>query len=418
MQQGKHIGKIVLQLRDESGSLDLGPIDTSRMDGALLNATASYLIVGGLGGLGRSMAVWMVGRGARHFTFLSRSAGTGPHDQDLVRELESLGYTAQLVRGDVTSKNDVARAVDGTPWPLKGIIQMSMVLRDQMFEGMSFEDWEAVTEPKVRGTWNLHDVTTERGVDLDMFILFSSLSGIGGQIGQANYAAANTFLDAFAEYRRGLGLPCTSIDLGAMEDVGYLSQNRDLLRKMQGTGWRIVQESELLDGLEAAMISSSRGSRDATFGDPSSFLLGITPSIPLSNPDSNARLRRDARMAVYHNVGSRDKRSSSGDEGLRSFLRAAKNDRAVLSSSEGVTFLALEIGKRLFSLLLRSEDEEINIKMNTADLGLDSLIAVELRTWWKTSLGVDVTVLEMLSMGTLEALGKFAAEKLLLVLDG
>ncbi|KAF4438150.1 putative polyketide synthase [Fusarium austroafricanum] len=418
MQQGKHIGKIVLQLRDESGRLDLGPIDTSRKTGALLDATASYLIVGGLGGLGRAIAVWMVGRGARHLTFLSRSAGTGPHDQDLVRELESLGCTGQLVRGDVTNKDDVARAVDGTLGPLKGIIQMSMVLRDQMFEGMSIEDWNAVTEPKVRGTWNLHDVTTARGVALDMFILFSSLSGIGGQIGQANYAAANTFLDSFAEYRQGLGLPCTSIDLGAMEGVGYLSQNRDLLRKMQGTGWRIVQESELLDGLEAAIISSYRESQDATSGAHTSFLLGISPSTPLSSPDSNARLRRDVRMAVYHNVGSRDNRGGSGDEGLRSFLRAAKNDRAILSSSEGVRFLALEIGKKLSSLLLRSEDEETNIKMNTADLGLDSLIAVELRTWWKTSLGVDITVLEMLSMGTLEALGKFAAEKLLLVLDG
>ncbi|KAL4860998.1 hypothetical protein BDV12DRAFT_191373 [Aspergillus spectabilis] len=152
-----------------------------------------------------------------------------------------MGCSVQLVQGDMTNPDD-------------GVIQMSMVLRDQMFDGMSLEDWHAVLQPKVQGTWNLHEATLSRNVNLDLLVLFSSLSGIVGQTGQANYAAANTFLDSFAQFRNNLGLACTTMDLGAMDGVGYLSENQDLLRKMQGTGWRVVQEGELLEGLELAMI--------------------------------------------------------------------------------------------------------------------------------------------------------------------
>ncbi|TVY41639.1 Highly reducing polyketide synthase [Lachnellula subtilissima] len=422
MQQGKHIGKIILQLRDDTGRLQIGNVNTTKKGGAKLDAAASYLLVGGLGGLGRAIAVWMVQHGAKNLTFLSRSAGKVQRDHDFVQEIESMGCTAQLVQGDVTIPDDVARAVDGTLAPLKGIIQMSMVLRDQMFGEMSIEDWNAVNLPKVQGTWNLHDVTSSRNLDLDLFILFSSLSGIVGQTGQANYASANTFLDSFARYRANQGLPCTAIDLGAMEGIGYLSENQELLRKMQGTGWHVLQEAELLGGLNEAMtpppaVAQSKQNAVLTAAR-CNFLLGISPSVPLSSPDSNSRLQRDMRMAVYHNVSSRSSKNGSANDGLRSYLKSIKNDPNLLKSSESISFLALEIGKKLFSLLLRSDDEEINIKSNTADLGLDSLIAVELRNWWKLNFGFDIAVLEMLSMGTLEALGKFAADKLLVMLDG
>lgn len=415
MQQGKHIGKIVLQLRDEKGTLELGEIDTKKKGGAQLDENASYLLVGGLGGLGRAMSVWMVNHGARNLTFLSRSAGKTQSDDDFVQEIGSMGCTVQLVQGDVTNADDVARAVEGALAPLKGIIQMSMVLRDQMFDGMSLEDWHAVSRPKVQGTWNLHEATISRNIELDLFLLFSSLSGIVGQTGQANYAAANTFLDSFVQYRASMGLACSAIDLGAMDGVGYLSKNQDLLRKMQGTGWRVVQEGELLEGLEAAMMSTPARSQAKQSAFRGAFLLGISPSVPLSSPDSNARLRRDARMAVYHNVGSQSNKSVSANDGLRAFMKSIKSDPNTLKSADSVTFLATEIGKKLFSLLLKSEDDGINVKMNTADIGLDSLVAVELRSWWKLSFGFDIALLEMLSMGTLDALGKFAAEKLLVL---
>ncbi|RYO84861.1 hypothetical protein DL766_001675 [Monosporascus sp. MC13-8B] len=274
---------------------------------------------------------------------------------------------------------------------------MSMVLRDRMFEDLSVEDWEAANRPKVQGTWNLHNV------------------------GQANYASANTFLDAFAQYRASLDLPCTAIDLGAMEGIGYLADNQELLRKMQGTGWRPVGEIELLEALNLAMMLPSsrkqqRGQGKGTALGGETFLLGLAPNVPLSSPDSSARLRKDVRMAIYHNIGGGGSEAASANDGLRSFLAAVKKDPSLLGSQESMALLAAEVGKKLAGLLL-SGDADMDITMSTSDLGLDSLVAVELRGWWKLTFGFEISTLEMMSMGTLEALGKRVAEGLKAMYD-
>ncbi|CAA9966684.1 Beta-ketoacyl synthase [Pyrenophora teres f. maculata] len=414
MQKGKHIGKIVLEIHDLAGNRLLENIHTMKKIDAELDEAASYLLVGGLGGLGRSMAVWMAQRGARSFTFLSRSAGTGAHDADLVVELESMGCNVQLVRGDVTDPVDVTRAVGGTVAPLRGVVQMSMVLRDQMFDGMEIDDWNAVTRPKVQGTWNLHNAVTAVGCELDFFLLFSSLSGIVGQVGQANYASANTFLDAFVQYRTSQNLACTAIDLGAMEGIGYLSNNPELLRKMQGTGWSVVQETELLRALPLAMMSPATRSQckqDAATGD--TFLLGLAPTVPLSSPKSSTRLKRDPRLAVYHNAGSGvAKDTASAPDTLNAFLTTIKKDTSLLHSTETVEIFALEVGKKLCSLVL-ADDSDLRVSANVSDIGLDSLVAVEMRGWWKLTFGFEISTLDLLSLGTLEAMGKRVADELI-----
>lgn len=421
MQLGSHIGKIVVELRDDVGKLQLGEIQALRKQPLVFDSTASYLLIGGLGGLGRSISIWMVRHGARNLTYLSRTAGNGIHDEDFVRELQSMGCSVQLVRGSVTDLDDVTRAIERTPAPVKGIIQMSMVLRDQALPRMTIDEWNACVGPKVKGTWNLHNITVSHGLALDFFVLFSSLSGVIGQIGQANYASANTFLDAFVHYRTNLGLSCNAIDIGAMEGAGYLFENEDLLRKMQGSGWRPVQEDELL---EALGHSITRGSAQKPNGqDPSisgsllssnNFLLGISPSTPLSDPNSSARLRKDIRMAVYHNIGTNNTdNSAGGNDTLSMFLASAKSNPALLKGKDVGQFLAQQIGKKMMSILLKSE-EDVDMSQPLTDLGMDSIIAVELRAWWKAAFGFDISVLELLGMGTLEALGQRAAKELAL----
>ncbi|SCO84752.1 uncharacterized protein FRV6_08879 [Fusarium oxysporum] len=265
---------------------------------------------------------------------------------------------------------------------------MSMVLRDRMFEDMTFQEWEITTRPKAQGTWNLHNASLAAKCPLDFFLFFSSLSGILGQVGQANYASADTFLDAFARYRAGMGLPCTSLDLGAMEGIGYLDENQDLLRKIKGTGWRPVDEE---------------------YGD--AFLLGVAPTVPLGSAESSTRLSKDVRMAAYHNIGRGQSDALPANDGLRAFLSSVKKDPSILNSHESVNTLALEIGKKLASLLLTG-DVDLDTSTNTADMGLDSLVAIELRGWWKLTFGFEISTLEMLSMGTLEALGKRTADGL------
>lgn len=427
MQQGRHLGKIVVSIRDSDGRLQVGDSAIKSRVEVELDPSASYILIGGLGGLGHSVAVWMVQRGARHLTFLSRSGGTSSQAQDFITMIESMGCSVQIVAGDVGEAGDVARTVNGVPHKLKGIIHMAMILRDESFMKMSIDDWSEATAPKIKGTWNLHNITQDKGIELDFFVLFSSLSGVLGQPGQANYAAANTFLDSFVQYRKTQGLACAALAIGAMEGVGYLFDNKDLLRKMRGTGWLPVKEEELLLALGRAILPSAQfgpRARDgyddesSPFREVGNILIGVAPSIPLDSPDSSARLRKEARMAAYFNANkSNNGRDVSGTNTLKALLVGARQNPAVLRKPETSALLAREFGKKLFALLLKP-DEEPNLDSSLAELGLDSLIAVEMRAWWRQVFEVDISVLEMLSMGTLEALGERIAKQLAALYEG
>ncbi|KAK6827388.1 polyketide synthase [Apiospora arundinis] len=393
---------------------------------AKLDPSASYLLVGGLGGLGRSVAIWMAQRGARNLTLLSRSLGdasTDSRERDFVRMLGGMGCTVQLIRGSVTSAEDVAHAIDQSPNPVKGMIHMAMVLRDQAFRQMKFSDWAQVMAPKVKGAWNLHTASCNKGLGLDFFVLFSSLSGVLGQPGQAPYSAANAYLDAFVHYRTGMGLPCTTLDLGAMEGVGYLSSHESLLDKMRGTGWIPVKEEQLLEALESVLIHrhyerTTRTGFDAShtlesYTNTNTVVVGIAPDSSDHRNNGSTRLHRDVRLAAYRNKGrSRTAvASSSSDDGLRNLLVKAKDNPELFSAPETAEVLAREIGKKLFSLILKP-NQEPNIALGLTELGLDSLVAVELRAWCKAMFAVEISVLQMLAMGTLKALGEKVAERL------
>nr|ALQ32960.1 putative polyketide synthase [Fusarium scirpi] len=405
MQQGVHLGKIVVSMNTDSGPR----LDTKlRKQPVHLDSSGAYLLVGGLGGLGRSISRWMVQRGARHLIYLSRSAGKSERHTDLQQELESLGCRVNFVQGSITSINDVNTAVARANGSLKGVLQMSMVLADRGFPRMTIDEWNTAVDPKVKGTWNLHNATLEAKADLDFFILFSSLSGVVGQPGQVNYAGANTFLDAFANYRRGLGLPACSIDIGAVEEVGYLAENQSIMQKLRVAGFNgTVSEHEFLDALEAAMVKTS-----------DNFCLGFRPEVSLSDPANRSLWKKDIRMAVYHNNGEATEASTgpSHDE-LKSFIAKAKQDPSILKQPESSRLLAQEIGKKVFSLLLKPV-EDLQTASSLSELGMDSLVAIEVRQWWKTVFQFDISVLEMMAMGSLDMLGEHAAKGLFQVLGG
>ncbi|OTA56526.1 fatty acid synthase S-acetyltransferase [Hypoxylon sp. EC38] len=417
MQKGQHIGRIGISLRNSVEDHEIHFDTTKRARPISFNSSASYLLVGGLGGLGRAISTWMVDHGARELIYLSRTAGTGLHDELFVNELKSMGCDVKLVKGDVTNLDDVAKAVATATRPLKGVIQMSMVLRDQNFESMTIDEWNAVVAPKVQGTWILHNATITAGAELDFFVLFSSLSGIIGQPGQANYASGNTFLDAFAQYRNGLGLAASVVDIGAVEDIGFISQQHGLMNKMKSTGFKGVTEQELLDAMALATAPPTArriGVNESRFIDGNTFVLGLGSTIPLSSSNNRAVWRKDRRMAAYHNAVGGSTDATTSNEVLKTFLASVKADPSLLKTAESSKILALEIGKKLFDLLLKPQ-EDLNTSWPLVDLGLDSLVALELRAWWKQVFSFDISVLEMLGMGSLDALGQHAAEGLLRV---
>lgn len=219
IQQGKHRGKMVLSFQDNAPV----PILRKAQDSLRLDPKATYLLVGGLGGLGRSLARQFVASGARNIVFISRSGDETSEAQALIKELSVARVRA--FKGDVTEAASFRAAMDqcgrDLP-PIKGVVQMAMVLRDTVFENMTHEWWETGLKPKVHGTRNLHEYFgPER--PLDFFIICSSISGITGNPGQAQYCAGNTYQDTLAHYRRSKGLKVSSFVVRLRPQIPELS---------------------------------------------------------------------------------------------------------------------------------------------------------------------------------------------------
>ena len=291
---------------------------------------------------------------------------------------------------------------------------------------MTFEQWQTALLPKVKGTWNLHEALLAQKQPLDFFFLFSSVSGIGGQWGQANYASGNTFLDAFVQYRHSLGLPASVLDIGAMEDVGYLSQNSGILEALRATSLHTLHEQDLLDSLQLMIdrsnppqqariaTTASHPMKTASYINPSQVAIGVRSTLPLSAPNNRTIWKKDPRMAVYRNLetlGAGSAGPSSNEEGLKQFLRDASKNPALLDLPESIAFLAKEAGTTLFGFMMRSE-EEPSLDVPLASLGVDSLVSIELRNWFRQRVGAEFTVLEVVNSNSVTHLGEQAAAKL------
>ncbi|KAJ2982753.1 hypothetical protein NQ176_g1174 [Zarea fungicola] len=412
MQRGRHIGKIVVSM-DQTIAIDTKNI--SRPAAATMDAEAAYLLIGGLGGLGRVIATWLVSLGARHIVYLSRTAGK-PEDEVFFDELRSQGCNVTAVCGSVTSMADVRRAISASPKPLKGIMNMSMVLHDQLFVNMSHEEWTVAVQPKVLGTWNIHDVCTELGINLDFFLLFSSLSGIMGQRGQSNYASANTFLDSFVQYRQSMGHPAAVVDIGVMSDHGYVADNPVLLEQLRTQGMHCIRVAELLDSITAVLKTQPISEGNVMFSNPTQLVNGLRSLTPFSDPSNRVPWKGDRRMSFYFKKPANKDVSTSkaGDslDQLKQFIAKVSTNPELLSDTETPTFISRHITMYLARLLLMpvENESEIDVNMAIADAGLDSLVAVEMRSWWNNTFGFDIGVLEILSTSSMLALGCRAIE--------
>ena len=275
-------------------------------------------------------------------------------------------------------------------------------IQDRAILQLSHEDWQKAVEPKVDGTWNLHNVLAEK--QLDFFVLFSSISCVVGQWGQANYAAANAFLEGFVQYRHSLGLPASVLSIGVMEDVGYVSQNQAVLDQLKATNYYTLREQDLLDALHFVMVPSSAGQTN-----PAQLAIGLRSTKPLADPTNRSVWKRDIRMSLYRNLETiTDFNSDLANEGLKQLLVEVANNPVALDAQDNLDLLTREIGIQLYNFMVRSIDE-LDVTQSLSALGVDSLVAIEIRNWWRRSLGLEISVLELLDSSSIEQLGKMAA---------
>ncbi|RDW64324.1 type I polyketide synthase [Aspergillus mulundensis] len=393
---------------------------------------AIHLIIGGLGGLGRSVSSWMASHGARHFVFFSPSAGLKEED-DFVLELRAQGCRVDLVSGDISKAEDVDALIKGlnNNIPLAGILQASMALEEAFLATMSFTQWQAAFAPKCQGTWIIHNALLKHRRRTDYFLLFSSLSGLIGQTGHANYAAGNAFLDAFVQYRHSLGLPCSAINIGVMEDVGYVSEQAHVIEHFVATSTHTLHERDLHDAIQLAIESSLPFSPEPkqeaawpSYVSQSQIVIGLRSTAPLDAASNLVSWRRDPRMAVYHNLhqsANMDTSSSTpttaDDRILDNFLHQVKHQPDILRQPESTDLLSKEIGKTLFNYMLR-DHSDLDIDVPLTSLGVDSLLGIKLRDWLKRKVGVDINVVQILASGSLRELGRVTAESMAMAASG
>lgn len=254
MSDGRSSGKIVLKLTPQS-VVNVAP---QKQNFFTLDSRGSYVLVGGLGGLGRAMALYLAEHGAKHIAFLSRSGATRIESRKVLKELHSKDVNAIAYPCDVADLKKLKLTMDriNQDMPvIKGVIQAAMVLKHSIFENMDYESWIAATRPKIQGSWNLHNLMPK---DLEFFIMLSSVTAIIGNRGQANYCAGNTFQDALAHYRVASNLPAVSIDLGAVREIGWVAENKDY-SVIKGLDRMIIEEEAFYSVLNSAITGYSYG---------------------------------------------------------------------------------------------------------------------------------------------------------------
>nr|ALQ32817.1 putative polyketide synthase [Fusarium commune] len=387
MQTGQHTGKIVVS----TGPLQKVEVQSYPQD-IKLSPDASYLLVGGLGGIGRCLASWLVNVGAKQIILMSRSAGTKEDDAVFIRDLAETGCRIECISCDVSKGHDLERAlqlceVKRLP-PIRGVIHAAMVLQDSILEQMTIESFRAAVVPKVHGSWNLHT----KFQNIDFFIMLSSINGIVGYASQSNYSAGGSYQDALAQWRVTNGLPAVSLDLCAVKTVGYVAETAGVAVRMQRAGHMLLREDQLLGLLQSAILHP------------------FTPQIVAGlntgpgshwNRDGESQLGRDARFSALQYRQPREQRARDGDMINKSSLAASLAEATSRADAEAIVFEA--IAQKLSSIFVIAVGE-IEPSKHPSHYGVDSLVAVELRNMISLQAAADVSIFSILQSQSLGAL--------------
>ncbi len=362
-------------------------------NGLALRSTGSYLITGGLGGLGLLVAQWLVKHGAQHLVLVGRRA-SNQHARDIIQALEQAGAHLVVMSGDVSQAADVTRLmreIDQTLPPLRGIIHAAGVLDDGVLLLQDWARFATVFAPKVEGAWHLHTATRDR--ELDFFVMFSSITALLGIPGQANYAAANAFLDALAQHRRVTGLPALSVNWGVWAEVG-LAVQAGRSERLAGRGIEALSPAQGIEALDYVMR------RDL----PSAVVLSIDwptyfKQLPLSRPS--------AFLSELAQIGQRLRRTTQPSG--RSDIMQQLEDMAPADRYEAL----IDYVRQQVAAIMRFDSiDAIEPHQGFFRLGMDSLMAVELRNRLQADIGRPLPPTLTFDYPTVSVLARYLIETL------
>ncbi|QSZ32279.1 hypothetical protein DSL72_001853 [Monilinia vaccinii-corymbosi] len=364
----------------------------------IFDSNKSYLLAGLTGDLGQSICRWMVGAGARYIIIGSRSVKPGTPWQ---QELERMGATVLVYKIDFTDNAAVTKlredAIKTMP-PIAGVMNGCMVLDDKPFSDMPFETLERVVRPKVLSTIN---IDAAFGLDLDFFVLFSSLAAVNGIPGQSNYAAANMYMASLAEQRRKRGGVASVIHIGMILGVGYVERSgRFTESALRSYNYLTIPEHEFLQVLSEA-VQSGRPSGDRC---PEIIIGMVAPST--GEERDKPRWHANPRFAFVMNDAIEEESDSQGE------VEVPTKEQLAKAQTKGEVLAVMQrcFAKQL-ELILQADTGSIDESAPLTQLGIDSLIAVEIRSWFLKEVGVSLPVLKILGGAAAKDLCELASEE-------
>lgn len=381
MVRGEHVGKLVLTTNR-----------TTKLDSPVRGGV-TYLIVGGLTGLGWRTACWLVEQGATAVALVGRRP---PSDEisNHIDLLKSDGVQIQVYSADVADPvrmEEVFKDIDETLPPLAGVIHSAGSLQDRIILQQDWASFDAVLRTKVDGAWILHERTKD--LDLDFFLLYSSVVSLLGSAGQSNHAAANAYLDALAHYRHDLGLPATSINWGPWSEIGsaidrQLSEQLQMLHEIDPeAGISLLDEILRQSPIQVAVLPfREQALRTAAARDP--FYRGLTQS---------PQREEVSRLAVPAPTSNEPTRTLSRDTAL-SEVADDEQLRQIVSTE-------------VSHVLGLTGDQNLPVTRGLFDLGLDSLTAIELRNRLQSALGTSLPPTLVFDYPTIEEIIAYMHQK-------
>ncbi|QKX63146.1 uncharacterized protein TRUGW13939_10315 [Talaromyces rugulosus] len=357
-----------------------------------LSPSKTYVMIGLTGELGQSICRMMVTNGARYIIAASRNPDKSPRWK---REFEQMGVTVEIMSLDVTNLQSVKRLkaeISRSFPPVAGVANGAMLLSDGLFADMTLETFDKVMKPKVVGSRNLDLVFNSK--DMDFFMMFSSLTGVAGNKGQSNYTAANMFMAGLAAQRRKGGLAASVLDIGMLYGIGYINRidGAEIYNNLKNQGYTPISERDIHCMFIEAIAAGKRGSIANSQLTTGLQRFSLTDDHPLA-------WHFDPRFS-HHTISSQDSADvdkSGSAQTVQDLIRESQ-------SLESVAQTIRESFATQLESMLRLEAGTVNTEKSIIDLGVDSLVAVEVRSWFLKEVGKDMPVLKVLGGASIAAL--------------
>ncbi|MBV9300237.1 MAG: SDR family NAD(P)-dependent oxidoreductase, partial [Verrucomicrobia bacterium] len=385
MAQGKHIGKVVVAFPKVFLPRRGEPLRPT----FAINPEGCYLITGAFGGFGKVLARWLVDHGARHLVLTSRTAASTPDAETFVQSLRERGAKVRVVRADISSAEDVTclmAEIQSVGPPLKGLFHLAMVIDDAPIISLTRERVRSVMAPKALGAWLLHEST--RDMDLDCFVMFSSVSSIFGNPAQGSYGAANAFLDSLAHHRRASGLPALTVNWGVLGGEGYVARNKRVAEFLARQGTTELSPEEVMAVLESSLAAGA------------TQLMAIRVDW--------TKWRQFFRGMQENPLLERIFMAAEGQEtdGSTDDLRL-KIESAAPEELEGIIGQAV---REAVGAVLRVKADALRDDQPLTDLGLDSLMGIEIENSIEGALGVALPQASLIRARTIGQITALIAE--------